>query len=109
MPKYSFSNSSLFSLFRFQEKLHMARDTQYGEKGSDRINMQIKRTGNNFWNTGHASMAAFGLRSNSHLEPKVKVAPFTRLNQIKATYKGMEGFMSDGTAVNLCDPNSMRD
>ena len=72
--------------------------------------MQVMRTGNNFWNTGHTTASTFGLRSYSHMaEPKVKVAPFTRLNQIKSTYKNMEGFMSDGTAVNLCDPNSMRD
>ena len=71
--------------------------------------MRVQHTGNNFWNTGHTTRSTFGLRSNSSLNPKVKVAPFTRLNQVKKNYKGMEGFMSDGTAVNMGDPNSMRD
>ncbi len=63
-------------MFRFQEKLHKTRQAQ-----DDRINMQVMRTGNNFWNTGHTTASTFGLRSHSHVqEPKVKVAPFTRLN-----------------------------
>ena len=67
------------------------------------------KTGNNFWNTGHTTNSTFGLRSYQGIQPKVKVAPFTRLNQTRMTMKGMEGFMSDSTAVNLGDPNSMRD
>ena len=89
---------------RFNEKLHYAQD-----KDASRINMQTQQTGNNFWNIGHSTTATFGLRSSSEYQPKVKVAPFTRLNQTKMTYKGMDGFMSDGTAVNMGDPNSMRD
>ena len=73
--------------------------------------MQTQVTGNNFWNTGATSQSAMGLRSggNTKSQPKVKVAPFTRLNQSKMTMKAMEGFMSDGTALNVGDPNSMRD
>lgn len=65
--------------------------------------------GNNFWNTGYSTNKSFGLKSHSVFEPKVKVAPFTRLNQTKMSYKAMEGFVSDGTALNMGDPNSMRD
>ena len=65
--------------------------------------------GNNFWNTGFSTNKSFGLKAHSVFEPKVKVAPFTRLNQTKMSYKAMEGFVSDGTALNMGDPNSMRD
>lgn len=71
--------------------------------------MRVMRTGNNFWNTGHTTMSTFGLRASTSLQPKVKVTPFTRLNQIKMNVKGLKGYMSDGTAVNLGDPSSMRD
>lgn len=54
-------------------------------------------------------MSTFGLRSSSAFEPKIKMAPFTRLNQTKQNVKGMPGYMSDGTAVNMGDPSSMRD
>ena len=43
------------------------------------------------------------------MEPKVKVCPFTRLNQNKQNIKLMEGFMNDGTVLNMGDPSSMRD
>jgi len=43
------------------------------------------------------------------MQPKVKVAPFSRLSQTRMSMKGMPGFMSDGTALNMGDPNSMRD
>lgn len=85
--------------------MHFARDAKDGS----RIDMRTQQTGNNFWNIGHSTTATFGLRSQSHYQPKVKVAPFTRLNQTKMTYKAMDGFMSDGTALNMGDPNSMRD
>ena len=71
--------------------------------------MQVMNTGNNFWNVGHSTRSTFGLRSNTVMQPKVKVAPFSRLNQTRMSLKGMQGFMSDGTALNMGDPNSMRD
>ena len=63
-------------LLRFNEKLLQARDAEDGK----RIDMKVMRTGNNFWNTGHTTMSTFGLRTNSCMQPKVKVAPFTRVN-----------------------------
>ena len=92
-------------MFRFNDKIHLAQDSAQGK----RINMQVMRTGNNFWNTGHTTMSTFGLRSSSAFEPKIKMAPFTRLNQTKQNLKGMPGYMSDGTALNMGDPSSMRD
>ena len=70
--------------------------------------MRTQSTGNNFWNTGHTTMSTFGVRTDSALQPKVKVAPFTRINQTRMSIKAMDGFMSDGTALNMGDPNSMR-
>ena len=64
-----------FDWYRFNEKLVYAQD-----KDASRINMQTQQTGNNFWNIGHSTTATFGLRSHSEYQPKVKVAPFTRLN-----------------------------
>ena len=90
--------------YRFSEKLAYGQD-----KDQDgRIDMRIMKTGNNFWNTGHTTASTFGLRTHS-MQPKVKVAPFTRLNQTKSNMKQMQGFVSDGTALNMGDPNSMRD
>ena len=72
--------------------------------------MHLNRSNNNFWNTGATINSSLGLRSNSMaMQPMVKVAPYTRLNQTKQSLKRMEGYVSDGTAVNLSDPNSMRD
>ena len=76
---------------------------------ASRIDMRIMRTQNNFWNTGHTTMSTFGLRSHSSMAPRVKFAPFTRLNQHRMNVKFMKGFMNDSTAVNMGDPNSMRD
>ena len=78
------------------------------DKGN-RIDMRVMKTGNNFWNTGHTTASTFGLRTSTALTPAVKVAPFTRLNQTKSNMKQMQGFVSDGTALNMGDPNSMRD
>ena len=90
---------------RFAQKLAFAEDKDNGS----RIDMRVTKTGNNFWNTGASTLSAFGLRTSSQWQPKVKVAPFTRLNQTKKNMKMMEGFMSDSTAVNVGDPSSMRD
>ena len=70
--------------------------------------MQLTRSGNNFWNTGAFTSSTFGVRSNSSYQPKVKVVPYTRLNATKDSLRRLEGFISDGTALNMCDPNSMR-
>ena len=70
--------------------------------------MRTQSTGNNFWNTGHTTMSTFGVRTDSLLQPKVKVTPYTRINQTRMSIKAMDGFMSDGTALNMGDPNSMR-
>ena len=61
---------------RFEEKYKYVTDQQAGE----RINMQVMNTGNNFWNIGHTTTSTFGLKANTVLQPKVKVAPFSRLN-----------------------------
>ena len=74
-----------------------------------RINRQVQATGNNFWNTGHTRMSTFGIQENPSIEQKIQVAPFTRLNQTRFTMKQMNGHVSDGTALNLGDPSSMRD
>ena len=95
----------MLCLCRFEDKYKYVTDKQGGE----RINMQLMNTGNNFWNVGHTTTSTFGLHANTMRQPKVKVAPFSRLNQTRMTMKGMPGFMSDGTALNMGDPNSMRD
>ena len=54
-------------------------------------------------------MSTFGILENPAIEQKVQVAPFTRLNQTRLMMKQMNGHVSDGTALNLGDPSSMRD
>ena len=54
-------------------------------------------------------MSTFGILENPVIQEKVQVAPFTRLNQTRLTLKQMQGHVSDGTALNLGDPSSMRD
>lgn len=68
---------SIFVSCRFNEKQTFTEDS------GSHINMRLARTGNNFWSAGHTSYSSFGLRSHSSTKPKVKVAPYTRLNQVK--------------------------
>ena len=70
-----------------------------------KINLATKNTQNNFWLNQYSTTGSL----SSALYPKVKYAPYTRLNQPKLDVKQMGGYVSDSTAINMGDPSSMRD
>lgn len=66
--------------------------------------MSTKTTKNNFWQSVNAD--AFN-HSIAELNPRVKFTPFSRINNGNVPVH--DGFISNGTAVNMSDPSSMRD
>jgi len=44
-----------------------------------------------------------------HPSKETNFSPYLKVNQTKLNLKRQEGYMSDGTGLNLSDPNSMRD
>jgi hypothetical protein len=86
---------------RFNERIHENDGSVWKDRN---IDMSIKNTNNNFWQSVNADTFKHSI---AELNPRVKYTPYTRMNNGNVPVR--DGFISNGTAVNMCDPSSMRD